>query len=408
MNRRVGTGELILLVAFMTATGALAIDQMLPAFPEMRLHFGLDEDSTRLSLAVTLFFVGCGVGNFFAGPLADALGRKPVVLGSMTLYGVAAFASAISPSLEVLLISRFIWGFAAAGPRTLSQAMIRDKYSGEAMARVMTLMQTIFFLAPIAAPLIGKGFLELGGWRWTMGFGLIPAAIITIWVSTIEETLDPENKRSLELGRVFEGFKLVVKNRVTFGYGLAVTFGFGAFYSFLGSTELVLEDIYDYGDQFFLFFSMMSVFLGLAAFIANRVLQRTTAKRMAFLAGVGLVISSAGMLVAALSTSGKPPFMLWVVLFMIANGFHIAFFPTGNSLALDPMGALAGTAAAAIGSLTLLLGSFLASFIDRAVSGSVTPIAVGYLVYAIASLASQVWAGALSGDSGRPVADNTV
>ena len=130
MNRRIGKGELVVLVALMTATGALAIDQMLPAFSEMRVHFDLDADSTRLSLAVTLFFAGCGVGNFFAGPLADALGRKPVVVGSMALYGAAAIASALSPSLTVLFISRFVWGFAAAGPRTLSQAMVRDRYSG--------------------------------------------------------------------------------------------------------------------------------------------------------------------------------------------------------------------------------------------------------------------------------------
>ena len=204
----------------------------------------------------------------------------------MALYGAAAVASALSPSLTVLFISRFVWGFAAAGPGTLSQAMVRDQYSGEAMARVMTLMQTIFFLAPIVAPLIGKGFLSLGV-EMDDGFGVLPAVIIAMWVLTIEETLDVENKRSLELGRVFEGFKIVVKNRVTFGYGLAVTFGFGAFYSFLGSTELVLEDIYDCRDQFFLFFSMMSVFLGLAAFVASRVSQRVSAKRLAFLLVLG-------------------------------------------------------------------------------------------------------------------------
>ena len=111
-------------------------------------------------------------------------------------------------NLEMLLISRFVWGFAAAGPRSLSQAMGRDRYSGDAMARIMTMTQTVFFIAPIAAPLIGKGLLELGGWRWTMGFGLIPAGIIAIWVMTIEETLAPENKRPLQVGKVFEGFRL--------------------------------------------------------------------------------------------------------------------------------------------------------------------------------------------------------
>ncbi|MDG1845031.1 MAG: Bcr/CflA family efflux MFS transporter [Acidimicrobiales bacterium] len=401
-----GTGELIFLVALMTATGALAIDQMLPAFPEMRSHFGLAEDSTRLSLAVTLFFVGCGVGNLFAGPLADALGRKPVVVGSMVLYGAASLVASLAPSLEMLLVSRFVWGFAAAGPRTMSQAMVRDRYSGDAMARIMTLTQTVFFIAPVAAPLIGKGLLELGGWRWTMGFGVIPAVIIAIWVTTIEETLVPENKRPLQMRKVFEGFRLVAKNRTTLGYGLAVTFGFGAFYSFLGSTELVFDDIYGRGNSFFVFFSVLSVVLGVAAFISNRILQRVSAKRMAFGAGLAFVVSSGAMLIAAVSGDGKPPFMLWIVLLLVANCCHIAFFPTGNSLALEPMGALAGTAAAAIGSLTLLLGSVLGSLIDRSVNGSVTPIATGYLIYGIMALVFQVWAGALSRDPSRPISDH--
>jgi DHA1 family bicyclomycin/chloramphenicol resistance-like MFS transporter len=406
MNRRIGTGELIFLVALMTATGALAIDTMLPAFPEMRAYFGLAEDSNSLSLTVTLFFVGCGVGNLFAGPLADSLGRKPLVVGSMVLYGVAALVATLAPSLEMLLVTRFVWGFAAAGPRTLSQAMVRDRYSGDAMARIMTLTQTVFFIAPVAAPLIGKGLLELGGWRWTMGFSVIPAAIIAIWVMTIEETLVPENKRPLQLRTVFEGFRLVARNRATLGYGLAVTFGFGAFYSFLASTELVFEDIYDRGNSFFMFFSVLSIVLGIAAFISNRILQRVSAKRMAFGAGVAFVVSAGAMLITAISENGKPPFMLWIVLLAVANCCHIAFFPTGNSLALEPMGALAGTAAAAIGSLTLLLGSILGSLIDRSVNGSVTPIAAGYLIYGIMALVSQVWAGALSRDTSGPISDH--
>ena len=118
-------------------------------------------------------------------------------------------------------------------------------------------------------------------------------------------------------------------------------------------------------------------------------------------------MSSVGMVIAAVAHDGKPPFLLWVCVFMVANGFHIAFFPTGNSLALEPMGALAGTAAAAIGSLTLLLGSVLGSLIDRAVSGSVTPIAVGYLAYGVVALGFQVWAGGLSRDTRWPIADHS-
>ena len=155
-----------------------------------------------------------------------------------------------------------------------------------------------------------------------------------------------------------------------------------------------------------MFFSVLSIVLGIAAFISNRILQRVSAKRMAFGAGLAFVVSSGAMLIAAVSGDGKPPFMLWIVLLLVANCCHIAFFPTGNSLALEPMGALAGTAAAAIGSLTLLLGSVLGSLIDRSVNGSVTPIATGYLIYGIMALVFQVWAGALSRDSSRPISDH--
>ena len=170
----------------------------------------------------------------------------------------------------------------------------------------------------------------------------------------------------------------------------------------------MFEDIYDRGDTFFVFFSVLSVFLGLAAFISNRILQRVSARRMAFGAGIAFVVSGAAMLVAAVAGNGKPPFMVWIVLLLLANCCHIAFFPTGNSLALEPMGALAGTAAAAIGSLTLLLGSVLGSLIDRAVSGSVTPIAVGYLAYGVVALGFQFWAGGLSRDTRWPIADHSV
>ena len=152
-----GEREFVLFIALVSAMSALAIDILLPAFEDMRPAFGLDDDSTRLSLTVTLFLMGAGVGNLFYGPIADAVGRKPTLAGSMTLYGVAALAAALAPSLGVLYASRFVWGFASAGSRTLTQAIVRDRFAGTAMARVMTLVQTAFFLAPILAPVLGQG-----------------------------------------------------------------------------------------------------------------------------------------------------------------------------------------------------------------------------------------------------------
>ena len=158
-------------MALASAMAAIAIDTLLPAFEQMRPAFGLDSDSTRLSLTLTLFFAGMAVGTLFYGPLADAIGRKPLLFVSLGLYAAAAVVGALAPSLEVLLASRFVWGFAAAGPRTLTQAIVRDRFSGTAMARAMTLIQTAFFLGPILAPILGKGLVALGSWRYVMVFG---------------------------------------------------------------------------------------------------------------------------------------------------------------------------------------------------------------------------------------------
>ena len=170
-----GEREFVLFIAMVSAMSALAIDILLPAFEDMRPAFGLDEDSTQLSLTVTLFLMGAGVGNLFYGPIADAVGRKPTLAGSMTLYGVAALAAALAPSLGVLYASRFVWGFASAGSRTMTQAIVRDRFAGTAMARVMTLVQTAFFLAPIIAPVLGKVLVEVGSWRWVLASGVVTA-----------------------------------------------------------------------------------------------------------------------------------------------------------------------------------------------------------------------------------------
>ena len=216
----IGEREFIFLMAFVSATSALAVDMLLPAFSDMRAHFNLDEDSTQLSLTITLFLFGTGVGNLFYGPAADALGRKPILLAAMALYAAAAAASALAPSLAVLYVARFVWGFAAAGPRVLTQAIVRDRFAGDAMARVMTLIQTVFFIAPVLGPVLGKGLVDVGSWRWPLAFGVFTGLAVIVWSVRLEETLAPEDRRPLRLGASLQGFKLVVQNRVAFGYSL--------------------------------------------------------------------------------------------------------------------------------------------------------------------------------------------
>ena len=167
---------------------------------------------------------------------------------------------------------------------------------------------------------------------------------------------------------------------------------FGAFFTFLASTELVFDDVFDKKSWFVPYFSLMGLLMAMAAYASNRLLRRMTARKLAL--GAGLAYSSVAVLmfIVTLSTDGLPPFMLWVTIFTLMNLCHIAYFPTAISLALEPMGKLAGTASAVVGFMMALGGGALAALVDRSIGGTVTPVAIGYLVYSAAALAAQIWA----------------
>ena len=387
-----GGREFILFMALVSAMAALAVDMPLPAFEQMRAAFGLAENSTSLALTMTLFFMGMAVGTLFYGPISDAAGRKRVLLASMAFYAGAAAVAALAPSLPVLYASRFAWGMAAAGPRTLAQAIVRDRFAGTAMARVMTLIQATFFIGPIIAPVLGKGLVEIGSWRWVMAFGVVSAMAVMLWSLRLGETLAQRDRRPMRLGPVMIGFRTVLRNRTASGYTLANTFAFAAFYSFLASTELIFSAVYRRPGWFVPYFTVMSVASALVALGANRALRSISARRVALGSGTAYSAVSAALLGVTVASNGLPPFVLWLALFSLANCCHTAFFPTGISLALEPMGKLAGTAASVIVFSTSLLGSLLASFTDRAIDDTVMPISVAYLCYSVLALGCQLWA----------------
>ena len=149
---RMGRKELVGFLALVTMMNAFAIDAFLPGFPDMRESFGLDSDSTLLGRTVSLFLVGNALGMPVYGPLTDSIGRKRTLNLSLALYIAAALMAALAPNLGTLYLSRVIWGFSAAGPRIVAQAMIRDRYEGDEMARIMSLVQTVFFAGPILSP----------------------------------------------------------------------------------------------------------------------------------------------------------------------------------------------------------------------------------------------------------------
>ncbi|MED5293735.1 MAG: MFS transporter, partial [Actinomycetota bacterium] len=167
--RRQGEREFIAFTALLTSAIALSIDMLLPAFADLRSAFGMEPTSNLPGLTITCIFVGMAIGMPIYGPLADTYGRIPVLRTGIALFALGALGSTLAPNLGFLLASRVLWGIGCAAPRTISQAMIRDRFEGDDMARVMAIVQTIFFAGPVLAPVLGDLLVRGGGsWRLTM------------------------------------------------------------------------------------------------------------------------------------------------------------------------------------------------------------------------------------------------
>src|ERR1700755_41885 len=191
----IGFMEFVVLAAATMSTQAIAIDAMLPAFPTIvrELHVA---DENHGQWIVTAYMTGMGIGQLFWGMLSDRFGRRPILMGGLILYVIAALLCSLSGSFEQLLAWRFVHGIAAASV-VVVRSVVRDLYSGRQMARVMSLTFMVFLMVPIIAPSLGQGILLIMPWRYMfLVFGVF-AAVVGAWLTVrLPETLHPEYRLS--------------------------------------------------------------------------------------------------------------------------------------------------------------------------------------------------------------------
>lgn len=389
----VGPRELTWFLALSMALAALGIDVMLPAFGAIREGFGLPETSTAVTGVLTTYFLGMAVGQLLYGPVADRFGRKPALRAGYAVYGAGALASALAPSLAVLLIARFLWGIGAAGPRVVTQAVIRDTFEGEAMSRAMSMIMAVFLLVPVVAPTMGAAVVGLVSWRWLFAICVAAVLVVSLWSRRLPETLREEHRLSeLRFGRIAEAARIVVSNRQTVAYSLAMTFLWGAFIGYLGSSEIIVSEVYDMPTAFPLVFGGLALFMGVGMIANARVVHRFGIRRMAHGVMLVYVVLAAALVVVVQSTGGQPPFAVLLGALAAILLCQALLVPNLNTVAMTPMAAVAGTAASVVGSVQIALGAALGSVIDRAFDGSVRPLAVGFAGYGLLALALVLYA----------------
>jgi DHA1 family bicyclomycin/chloramphenicol resistance-like MFS transporter len=298
-----GSAAFTVVLSMAIAVTALAIDSLLPAFPEIREHLGLASDSTAVAGLVTAFLVGNGLGLVPAGLLADRFGRRQVMWGGLALYVLGAVGSVFAPTLGVMLAARFVWGLGAAGPRVAALAIVRDVYSGDQMARQMSLIMSVFILVPTVAPALGAGLIAVGPWHLVFWMCAAAAALVLVASIRLPSTIAPEDRRALTLTDIVGGWKIVVTTPGTLGYLTGLTVLFGAFLSYLASSEIIVDEVFGLEQWFPLIFGVLAAVMGVAMFVNGRIVMAVGLDRLIWLASLAYVASTT----ANSQNGGLPP-----------------------------------------------------------------------------------------------------
>ena len=379
-------------MAAATAVTAIAIDAMLPALNQVRDHFGLQDNPASTAAIVSVFLGAMGLGQLIYGPLSDRFGRKPILTFGLILYVVAGIAATYAPSFGFLLAARFVWGLGSAAPRIVSRAILRDRFSGDALSRALAIVVAIFLIAPTLAPLIGQAVLNLGSWRYTFAVGPVFAMLVLLWSSRLEETLDPEDRRSIAPGKIAEAIWTILKTPSALGSAIALTALTAAFIPYLASSERIFGKIYDRGDEFFLWFALTGAIMAGFTLAAERIVRRIGTARTIRGWLYALFASAAVFVTVSLLTDGVPDFYLFYVMTLAVVAADTAVVPLLTATALEDVGHVAGTAVSTVGALSLFGGSLLSGFIDQAIDDTVTPFALGYLVASAIAIVAVAWA----------------
>lgn len=374
--------EFVAMMAMLFATIAFSIDAMLPGIPAIGTELTPDAPN-RAQLIVTSFVLGMGIGTLFAGPLSDQLGRRPLVGLGVGIYVLGALLCSVAPSLDWMLAARVLMGLGAAGPRTVSIAIMRDLYAGREMARVMSFVMTVFILIPAIAPSIGAGLIWLAGWRAIFGafvlFGLLSGA----WFLLRQpETLPPDRRRRITPALFRSALVTVLGSRAVLLYMLALSFGFGQMFAFLSTAPQLFHDLFDRGDSFPAWFALVAVFAAAASLTNARLVMRLGMRNLAIFA----FAAQAGMSLVALGLNFALNLSLGAQFFVFMSYMSVMFFMIGltfgnlNALAMEPLGHIAGFAAAVIGAVSTVLAVAFAVPVGLAYDGTALPLLISVLV----------------------------
>lgn len=362
---------------------ALSIDAILPGLESLATDLGVAAGNRR-QWVITALFLGLAAGQLFYGPLSDSWGRRRSILLGIAVFSVGSLISATAQSYEMMLAGRAIQGFGAAGPRTVTLAMIRDRFDGAAMARLMSVIMSIFILVPVLAPGLGQLVLLVADWRV-----LFLCVMVFAWAGgTALVVLVPERKITrppFSLLGIRTGARAIMSHRRAMAITVASGCIYGALMGYINSSEQIFHGQYDTGAMFPVYFGGSAIFMALATVANGQLLNRYSMQSICRTALLAHCAMSAMVLVAEMVSGDLG--LAWFLLFNGATLFALGLtFGNVNAMALQPFGHIAGAAAAVQATVMTLVSLTAAAVIGNLFDGTLVPVLAGYLGLGLVAL----------------------
>jgi len=382
---RLGQFEFIALMASLMSVVALAIDALLPALELIGFSIGTVQASDN-QLIIIMIFLGLGVGPLLFGPISDSLGRKPIVYMGFAIFIIASFICVFATSLEMMIAGRILQGIGLSAPRTISIAMVRDSYSGDHMARIMSFITVVFLLVPIVAPAMGKFVLDHYNWQVIFYIQLIFSLLVSFWFWKRQpETLPSENRIPFTRHIFLDGIKELIKYKSTLGFTVISGFITGSFIVYLSGSQQIFQQQYGLVDEFPYIFAGLAISVGAATFLNGTLVLKFGMEKLVTLAL--LAFFGIPLLYIILFYNASNPGIIVLLTFFALQFFAIGFlFGNLRALAMEPVGHIAGIGAAITGFISTLMAVPISTYIGKFIGSTALPLFVGFLICGLLSI----------------------
>ena len=363
--------KIVFILGLLAMLMPLSIDMYLPALPVISAQFGVPAGSAQMTLST--YILGFALGQLFYGPMADSLGRKPVILGGTLVFAAAAVACALAQTIDHLIIMRFFHGLAAAAASVVINALMRDIYPKEEFSRMMSFVMLVTTIAPLVAPMAGGAVLMWFSWHvifWILALAALLASAMIFFF--IDETLPVERRQKFHIRTTIGNFASLFRHKRVLSYMLASGFSFAGMFSFLSAGPFVYIELNHVSpQQFGYYFALNVVFIFVLTMINSRFVRRVGALNM-FRIGLWIqFVMAIWLVVSAFLGVG-----FWALVVGVAAFVGCVSMVSSNAMAviLDEFPHMAGTASSLAGTFRFGIGAIVGALLSMATFTTAWPM----------------------------------